>query len=122
MKKRLIRFRNEKSATQIEPSADNADTPIDASTQESSQVETPLAPAPIMTTAEEQENALGKVDKALLIASILIWLFSVGLLFSESWFNSSDETGLAPIGLVKGSSNDVRRKVTSGLAWAPVSS
>jgi hypothetical protein len=44
------------------------------------------------------------------------------MLFNDSWFNSIDDSGLTPIGVVKDSSRDVRRKVDSGLSWGAVSS
>jgi hypothetical protein len=114
MKKWFLKFRNEKDPVQVEPLGDSQVESSGESFADMSQAEAPKA--------EEKEAILGKVDKALLIASILILLISVGLLFNDSWFNSIDDSGLTPIGVVKDSSNDVRRKVDSGLSWGSVSS
>ncbi len=113
MKKWFLKFRNEKNPAQVEPLGDSSpESPVE-SFVETSQGETP--------TTEQSEAILGPVDKGLLIASVLILLISVGLLFNDSWFNSIDDSGLTPIGIVKESSSDVRRKVNDGLSWGSVS-
>ena len=84
--------------------------------QEATNSELPQ-PAP-----EQHESALGKVDKALLAVSILVLLVSVTMLFTDSWFNTFDDSNLTKIGSVDHSWKDVRRKVKDGLAWVPIDS
>lgn len=78
-----------------------------------------------MLSSDQGSSPLKKkflsADSIILAIACVALLTSVFLIFEDGYlFSNSETSNLEPVGKFSESRNDVRRRISSGLAWAPV--